>query len=105
MGILNKIRTAWKSKTTVEKINLILDVISGVGCGIGSAIVGDKICEGRNRLEKVCVKTAVAGLGLAAYDISSKALQENYGEPIGKLVEHAKARAAEEKMKEAVTNE
>lgn len=105
MGILNKMRMAWKSKTTVEKINLILDVISGVGCGIGGAIVGDKICEGRNRLEKVCIKTAVAGLGLAAYDISSKALKENYGEPVGKIIDRAKARAAEEKMKEAVTNE
>lgn len=105
MGILNKMRTAWKSKTTVEKINLILDVISGLGCGMGAAIIGDKLCEGRTVVEKVCVKTAVTGLGLVAYDVSSRALKENYGEPVGNIIDRARARAAEEKMKEAVTNE
>lgn len=112
MGILNKIYTNWKSKTLAQKIDTILDIVAGAGCGFGSIIIGDRLSEGQGRLQKVCIKTAAAGLGLAAADISSKALKQHYGEPIATGIERAKtlaarekAKAAEEKMKEAVAHE
>ena len=112
MGIFTKLATTWKSMTTKDKIGLVIDVISGVGCGLGSMIVGSKLSEGQGRIKGACIKTAVAGLGLAACDVSSKALKENYGDIAAGLIDKAKARAAkekaqaaEDKMKEAVAHE
>lgn len=112
MGIFTKLARTWKSMTTKDKIGLVIDVISGVGCGLGSMVVGAKLSEGQGRIKGACIRTAVAGLGLAACDVSSKALKENYGDIAAGLIDKAKARAAqekakasEEKMKEAVVHE
>ena len=105
MGILKKLHVTWKSLPLVEKINLAIDIVTGVGCGIGSISIGKRLSEGRNPLERICIKTATAGLSLAAADISAKALKDNYGKPIAAGIERAKNRIAEEKLKEAVSNE
>ena len=105
MSIFTKIANTWKSMTTKDKIGLVIDVITGAGCGIGSMIVGARLSEGQGRIKGACIKTAVAGLGLAACDVSSNALKENYGSMAAALIDKAKAKAAEEKMKEAVANE
>ena len=105
MGILKKLRLTWKSMSTKDKIGLVIDLISGAGCGIGGMIVGSRLSEGRNPLERICIKTATAGLGLVAGEVSSKALKENYGEPVAVLIERVKAKSAEEKEKEAAANE
>ena len=105
MGILKRMKLRWKALSTKEKIDLVIDVISGVGSGFGSYIVGNKLSEGRNPIEKICIKTATAGLGLAAGKVASSELKEAYGDPLAKVIDTAKARMAEEKMKEAVANE
>lgn len=112
MGIFTKLARTWKSMTTKDKIGLVIDVITGVGCGLGSMVAGAKLSEGQGRIKGACIRTAVAGLGLAACDVSSKALKENYGDIAAGLIDKAKARAAQEKakasedkMKEAVAHE
>ena len=105
MGILGKLKLAWKTMTTKDKIDLFIDIISGAGCAIGGMVVGDKLSEGRNRLERVCIKTATAGLGLAAGDVSSKALKDNYGVILAGAIDRAKAKMAEEKEKEEPVHE
>ena len=105
MGILGKIRLGWKALPLKEKIGLVLDVISGAGCGILSFTAGKKLSEGCGPIETICIKTATIGLGLAASEVSSKALRENYGDTAAEMIERAKAKAAEQKAKEAVVNE
>lgn len=56
MGIFTKLATTWKSMTTKDKIGLVIDVISGVGCGLGSMIVGSKLSEGQGRIKGACIK-------------------------------------------------
>lgn len=105
MGILKKLKLTWKSLPLEQKINLIIDIVSGAGCGFGSFIVGQKLSEGKSLPERICINTAAAGLGLAAADVSSKALRENYGAPLASAINRAKEKAAEEKAKEATKHE
>ena len=105
MSILRDLKLKWKALPLEKKINLVLDVVSGAGCGFGSFIIGQKLSEGRSLPERICIKTATAGLGLAASDISSKALRENYGTPFANAITKAKEKAAEEKAKEAAKHE
>ena len=100
-GIFGKMWQNWKMMSTTDKVNLIIDAISGVGCGLGSMIAGAKLSEGRNRFEKICIKTATAGLGLAASDISAKALKESYGAPVASLIDKAKGKVNEAKEETA----
>ena len=105
MGIFARMKLKWMTMTTKQKIDLVIDVITGAGAGIGGVIAGNKLSEGRNIIERVCIKTVTSGLGLAAGKVSSKELKEAYGDPIANIIDKAKARAAEERMKEAVSNE
>lgn len=105
MGLINKLTTKWKSMTTKQKVYLVIDILSGAGSGMIGGIIGNNLSAGKTRLERVCIKTATAGLGLAAGRISSQELREAIGDPLAKGIDRAKARAAEEKMKEAVSHE
>ena len=105
MGLFHKMKLGWQSMTLEEKFSLIIDVISGAGCGIASVAIGNKLSEGRNILERICINTATAGIGLAAADVSSKALKENYGKPMAEMIGMAKAKMAEEKAKEGAKHE
>lgn len=105
MGFFGKLKLTWKTMSTKDRIDLIIDIISGAGCGIGGMIAGDKLSAGRNRVERICIKTATAGLGLAAGDVSSRALKENYGVILAGAIDRAKARMAEEKTKEETAHE
>ena len=105
MGIFGKLKLKWDSMTTKQKIDMIIDVMTGAGCGFSSVIAGKKLSEGRGIVEKICIRTAVSGLGLAASKVSASELKEAYGDPLAKIIDKSKARAAEEKMKEAIAHE
>lgn len=97
MGIFKKMALTWKSMTTLEKINIVIDAVTGLGCGMGSAALGKQMTKGSNIIEKVCVNTAMAGLGLAAADVSSKALKDNYAPLAAGLIDRAKGITAQAK--------
>ena len=105
MGMLKKMAENWKAMTLAQKIDLVIDVVSGAGCALCGIVAGNKLSKGHNIVEKICIKTATTGLGLAAADVSAKALKENYGHPLAEAVEGAKARIEANKAKEAVANE
>ena len=104
MGILKKISLTWKTMTTAEKIGMVIDIVCGAGAGVGSMIAGAKLGAGRSKIEKVCISTCTAGLGLAAADVSSQALKENYGNLAAALIDRAKEKT-KEAAKEAAENE
>ena len=103
-GIFRKIATTWKSMTATEKIGLVLDVVCSIGGGLAAATAGKALTAGAGKIEKVCVRTTFAGLGIVAGDAASHALQENYGVFLGAAIDKAKAKAAEAE-KEAVAHE
>ena len=105
MGILKKLTTTWKAMTLSQKISLVLDIVSGAGCAMTGITVGNKLSEGKNIVEKICIRTATTGLGLAAAEVSHKALMQNYGLPIAGALGDETAKAALNMEKEAVAPE
>lgn len=105
-NVFKKIRTTWKSMSTKQKIDVILDAVCSIGGGMAAASAATKLTEGRGPVEKVLVRTTMAGIGIAGGNVAHKALQESYGNMIGDMIDRAKAKAAEaEKEKEAAAHE
>ena len=96
MGILKQIRLAWKKMDTLEKIGLVVDAVVGVGSGAASMVATAKLTEGRNVVEKICIGTAMSGLGLAAADVASDALKKNYLPLVGVAINRLRAKPEEE---------
>lgn len=96
MGIFSKIKQSWQMKSTTEKVNFILDIICSIGTGAMGVVAGKKLSEGCKPVTKVCVRVSCAGLAMAAGDIATKTLQENYGKPIAAVIDHVKAKKKEE---------
>lgn len=94
MGILNRLSAAWKSKTPTEKIEIVLDILTMIGGGIIGDSKGREWSQGHGRLGQMCIRVTSAGLGMAAGDIASKQLKENWAKPIGKAIENHNAKAA-----------
>lgn len=105
MGILRKFSQAWKQATTIQKVETILDLLCGVGSGIASVSVTNKLTEGQNKLSKFFVGLTVTGLSLAAGDTASKALTENYGVAIANVIDRAKSGMAVKEDEEDSDNE
>ena len=101
MGILRKMRAGWKAASTAEKINMVLDVMVGIGSGLISTDIGRKLGEGHTKLGRACIRVAVFGGSLAAGEAASKALKDNYGDIAGKFIDGVKARINESKEEKA----
>ena len=99
MNILRKLRSGWKKLETVEKVGLVIDILCGVGSASMSIIAGNKMSEGRGIVERICIKTTMAGLGLAGGEIAGNALKENYAPLAAGLIDKVagKAKPAEKK--------
>ena len=70
-----------------------------IGSGLASIKIGNKLSEGSNIVEKICIKTATAGAGLAVGTMSAKALEESYGEIAANLIDRARAKTKEAREK------
>lgn len=114
MGLFRKLKLTWKTMTTKDKLEMFIDILSGLGSGMCGAAIGSRLSEGRNRFETICIKTATAGLGMAAADVSSKALKENvvpFAVPLINKAREETAKAREkakvkvEQAKEAAAHE
>ena len=103
-SIFTKIRNTWKSMSTKDRIGLILDVVCSIGGGFAAATVGKALTNGSGKIEKICVRTMMAGAGIVVGDKASEALKRDYGDPIGNAIDRAKERAAQQE-KEAVAHE
>ena len=102
MGFFDRLKLSWKRMSTAEKIGLVIDAICGSGSVLMGMTVSRKLCEDtKSVVSKVCIKTTVAGLSIAAGDISAKALRENYGNLIGEIVDRSAKKAEEEKGAES----
>ena len=96
MGIISKMKAGWQAKTTAEKINMVLDLICSIGTGAISIAAGKNLSEGHNPISRACIRISCAGLGMAAGDIASKTLQENYGKPAAMIIDKIKENKKEE---------
>lgn len=95
MGILTKLINKWKAMTTLKKINLVLDAITGVGGGLIGTSVGNIVASGaKGKLARACVKVTSAGLGVAAGETACKALVNSWGEPLANAIDTVSGRKA-----------
>jgi len=76
MGFLKAMLNEWRVKTPAEKIKAILRLAANTGAGIIGADIATRASAGKGPLSKVCATVAGAGLGIAAGDVASKALDE-----------------------------
>ena len=104
MGKIKGLIDAYKACSTEEKIAFWLDIVCGAGAGVLSVYAGNKATQDMNPVEKVLAKVTIFGLGVAGGSVASNALNEEYGKPVAHAIEKAKARAAEERMKEEIDN-
>ena len=95
-SILKKLSDGWKAKTTEEKVNFVLTIVANIGTSLCFRTINDKLCENKNVLEKVCIRTATYGLSLAATKVSSDALQETVGKSLVNLIDMNKPANSEE---------
>lgn len=102
MGLFKKLKLTWKSMPTKEKVDLFIDILSGLGSGMCGAAIGTRLSEGRSKFEQICIRTATAGLGMAAADVSSKALKENITPFVVPAIKKAKEEAAKAREKAKV---
>lgn len=76
MAILKKLWNEWCVKSPAEKIKCILNVAANAGAGVIGADIATRASADKGVLTKVCATVAGAGLGIAAGDVASKALEE-----------------------------
>lgn len=76
MGILKTLWNKWCMKTPAEKIKCVLNVAANAGAGVIGADIANRASEGKGVLTKVCATVAGCGLGIAAGDVASKALED-----------------------------
>ena len=96
MGIINKLKEAWKEKTVEEKVGFFFDIVATIGGGLIGTDLGKKFSEGHHPIAGFFIKITTAGLGMAAGDLSAKKLRESYAEPIGRIADTLKAKAEKE---------
>lgn len=100
VNVFNKMKKTWMSMSTKERIGLVLDAICSIGGAFAAGTVGKAITFQSNKIEKVCVRTMMAGLGIAAGDKASQMLRRDYLEPFGGMLD-----GIDEKKKEAAAHE
>lgn len=76
MSFLKGMLNEWRAKTPAEKIKTILRLAANTGAGIIGSDIATRAAAGKGPLSKVCAAVAGAGLGIAAGDVASKALDE-----------------------------
>lgn len=110
MGVFKKLRDNWRDMPLEKKIGTVIDAVCGVGSAFAGITVSNKLTEGKSLPERICVRTVVSGLSLAASEVSSAALKREYAEPAASVINSLKEKAAAArekaaKQKEASVNE
>lgn len=101
MSIFAKIRKGWRRLSTAEKIGVVIDVVCNIGGVMAAGKIGDKLTEDSdNIVEKVCIKTVMAGAGMAVTNIAAAELKETYGTMAAKMIDRAREDAKTETEKE-----
>lgn len=76
MSILRNIKAGWKVMTPVEKFKLVIDFVAKCGCSIMAGDIAATHVAGRNFVENAAITVGAVGLGWAAGDAASKAIDE-----------------------------
>ena len=97
MTIFQSIRATLKAMTLAEKLNMVVDILCGVGSTAIGTDIGKRISVGHRPLARICIRATCTGLGMAAGDIAAKQLKASYVKPIAALVDKSKENSEETK--------
>ena len=100
MRLLNALKAEWKSRSTAEKIKLIMHGILMIGGSTVGNAIGDKCSEGRSRIERGCVRVTGWILGGVIADTSAKALDQ-YVDECDEMIKARKEKKAKEEEADA----
>lgn len=76
MAILKTLWNKWCAKTPAEKIKCVLNLAANAGAGVIGSDIAARASEGKGVLTRVCASVAGCGLGIAAGEVASKALED-----------------------------
>lgn len=91
--LLKTIKDGWKGLRTADKIGIVIDILCGCGAAFVSKKVGDNLCEGHGRFERLCIRTVTTGASLAAAEAGAESLKRNYGDVAGLMIDAATGKA------------
>lgn len=100
MGMIQRIHAGWKKRTTEEKIELVLDILTGIGSGMISADLGKRLGAGHGRFGRACVRLTTFGATMALGEVAKDRLMEGYGAPLATVIDKTKERMNENKKEE-----
>ena len=100
--VIERIKSKWMAKTTAEKIDFVIDLVTMIGSSAIGASASHRFGAGHKKITKVCVGITCSGLSLAIGDTASKALKANYGAPAAQVIDAIKEA---KKHKEETANE
>ena len=103
MGLLRRAQAKWKAASLEQKVHMVLDFTCGMAGGYVAKDISRKLGRDKNFVGKVLTNVITTGLGVAAADVASKALYNEYGAPIIEAINKAKA-VTNEEAKEEETN-
>ena len=64
MGFFKALASGWKEASTIQKVNLVVDILCRVGAGFAGNRVGNMLTKDAGKVETICVKTFTTGMGL-----------------------------------------
>ena len=100
MTIFQSIRATLKAMTLEEKLNMVVDILCGIGSATIGADIGKRLSVGHKPLTRVCIRTTCSALGMAAGNVACKQLKSTYVKPIAALASKAKEKTEEAKEEE-----
>lgn len=101
MSVFSRMKATWQTMSTAEKIKKVLGIMAEFGCGMMASDLASRSSIGRSKLERACAFVGGCGLGMAAGEVSKKAIYETV-DTFSEAVDAAKKAKAQ---KEGTVNE
>lgn len=101
MSVFSRMKATWQAMSTADKIKKVLGIMAEFGCGMMASDLASRSSIGKGKLGRACAFVGGCGLGMAAGEVSKKAIYETVDAFSGLSDEVKKAKA----QKESTVNE
>ena len=99
MGFLKKMVLIWKAAPVESKVEAVLSLVCDIGTGLAANDISKRIGKDHSLPGRILIGAGLTGLGIAAGNVASKALNESYGPVLVHTIEKFKAAHEEVKAK------
>ena len=99
MGFLKKMVLIWKAAPVESKVEAVLSLVCDIGTGLAANDISKRIGKDHSLPGRLLIGAGLTGLGIAAGNVASKALNESYGPVIVHTINKFKTANEEFKAK------